>query len=234
MNKPKLFAFIFVGEDATRAIITSGMRDSWMFYSTLKNALKDRNWVHVGQYTELSEVVPYKAATISTNMDKLVAIGLAHATKKGYVLVGVGKAIELLGDFKKRYTYVVRTTKTDVIANVAYLSCIANIRSQITKNNYKSGKASKSTKYQCRLEEFSMSVRGVARMMGYSSATVGSRIEKRWEQMGLAVINRRNKFVCHASEYDHLKYGYEEATSRCFISGDCVYERLMNNIIPVV
>jgi ribosomal protein L18E len=113
---------------------------------------------------------------------------------------------------------------------------ISDIPKQIVRSKTKSLKDTRRNRVKGNVYKIkSISVRWVSNSLGYSSPTTGSRLQKIWESLGLAKIERRSQVLCRAINIDKMnRYakdcGYD-LNNRYFITNDgYARERLINYI----
>tara|TARA_R100000951_G_C2653740_1_gene185530 strand:- start:38552 stop:39172 length:621 start_codon:yes stop_codon:yes gene_type:complete len=206
-----------------------------LYFSSLKNVLGDKDWIHKKEIKDLN--IPYSLRTSKLYLEDLVKNGYAKRTKKGYILKGIKKVAneKFNTNIKYSYSYTIGDTKKETIARVAYSIVRSSIVAQKKTVDKKNGlKAVKGMKFQWGNSDYSMSVRTVSKLCGFKSAITGSQIERLWERLGLAKIERRTVVLCNADGYSILAKSYPELRDRCFIKGNEVAMRLCNNIIPVM
>ena len=152
--------------------------------------------------------------------------------KRGYFLVSYRivaelESIEIFGD-----------SENELIARASALSWDKSIIQQIYKaagNNIVKRKQHLARKKGGRIDfsKYSVSVRWFADLMGYKSASSGSKIEKLMEEFGLLKIKRVNQrlFPLNDSLFWLKRDGLED---RIFIKDGFVFERLLNRLTPIV
>lgn len=237
-NPSGAFAFITFGADHTREI---GKEDKslWVFYSTLKHTFGRRSNI-TQTYLKLACGVnlPYKYETARKFMTKLVSKGFAFKYSKGYLLRSIDKvAKEFYGVEDKGYTYVKGETKKEVLARVYYCAFYNNVKQQ--QHNQSDKKLSKSISHRMNTTAYksgllTVGVRWVSELAKCTSATVGSRIEKEWERLGLVRITRGTSLVCTTKQLRPYLNSHPEDRSRLFISGNEVFRRELNKIVCLV
>jgi len=230
------FAYIYFNSTSA-ALIDKRHRADWVMYSTLKNYLGKKNWIHHSDIQKLSENVPYTFHTLRVRLPRLVANGYAVRTKKGYVLLGIKKvaAAKFNTKLNFRYTYVVGETKKELVARVSMLCFRDCSRKQVYSSLKKENKVvtqSQKSRYSfSNGEKPTASVRWVAKSIGYSSASTGSKLEKLWEDFGLAEIKRSNSYLCHVRDYHAQCMADPTLHAKTFVVGSSIFVRNINLIV---
>jgi hypothetical protein len=229
------FAYIYFNARVTAAI-GKEHRAMWVFFSTLKRALGKKNHILKSEVKELSESLPYSYNTVRLHLEKLVKEGYAVHSQRGYILLSVKKVAAQKFDSKIsfRYRYVVSTTKFELAARVSFLCFEESRRKQLHVCSKRLGMVDPKPKHihRCLLEDerLTVSVRWVSKSIGNTSATTGSKIEKEWERLGLVKIKRSTSPVCKVGEFRAFCQQDPDAPSKCFVVGDTVYIRNVNQI----
>lgn len=239
VNSVGVFAFISFGERHIRSM-TKEDRRLWIFFSSLKNVFG----MQVGITQEDLKLVcgnklPYKYETARKLMTELVKEDYAIKSLDGYRLRSIKKVAREKFDVPSRfeYTYMKGKTKKEVLARVSY--CI--FKSNTTRQHFKQSdkrlsssayKKSGISSYKSGL--LTVGVRWVSKLMGASSAMIGSKIEKEWERLGLVKIKRSLSLVCSSFDLRNYLMSHPEEKCRVFLQGNNVYRRDLNKIICLV
>lgn len=192
-------------------------------------------FVNVGHIPQISKQLNISVSHLKTNLRKFVNLGWAKRTRTGYVLVGWRYFRKYSPNLEK--ITIFDSDKTELLIKIAEPYIKNNIKKQVFAK-YKDLKTAQRLHKQkmalMREEEFSVSVRKVADILGFKSPTQGTKFQKMLEKRGVIGIVRRSRFVCLLNEYSALKIHQKQRICRCFIVNGEVYERLRNNIIPIV
>lgn len=175
--------------------------------------------------------------TSKSNIQKLFKafneLSWLEQTHTGYKLIGCIKIAQIYVPEIKKITFL-SFNKSDILIQ----SANSLLRTSITQQAYKHTRKSKAwLKKHSRIlaenQEYTMSVRTLARKMGFKSPMSGVNIEKKLEKAGLFKIERSVQELCPIQEYNIRVKAGQELEKRCFIKNGIVYQRMTNNLIPI-
>jgi len=157
-----------------------------------------------------------KYSTFMNHLNKMIKLGWAWKTRNGYRLT----SYKVLGPI-----IIQGNTVNELLARC----CACAWDQSIIKQLYKTGKKRLVKKRNGSAQ--SVSVRWFSNLMGYASASSGSKLEKLMEENKLVKIKRNSRTLFNVNDSDGwtiLKHsGFN---NRFFISGEWVKERTLNTL----
>lgn len=202
----------------------------WVTYLKIKKFCKGSGYI---SRANTRKCCVTKYSTFINHVNQMIKLGWMSKSKNGYRLTSYHKFTGLL-----RLT-ITGESVDELIANAASFAWEDSVIKQICKiTDCKKGPKRNLLKLKRQgigFWNYSVSVRWFSDLMGYKSATSGSRIEKLMEQFELITIKKRSKYLFDVN--DKAKWtalSRSNLGNRFFIKGDKVYERLQNVLIPVL
>lgn len=176
-----------------------------------------------------------KYSTFMSHVNKMIEMGWMRRIKNGYRLVSYKKftgmrAIRIYGKSVK-----------ELVARAARCAWDYSVTKQICKV-FKNDPDSKKKRLILKksngidVSEYSVSVRWFMNLMGYASATSGSRVEKLMEEFELVSIKRQSEFlfdVCDQEAWAVFRKT-PDTGPRIFLKGFHVYRRKINLLTPLL
>lgn len=196
---------------------------------------KKGGFVNKSDTDKIAKELNISKSLLCTNLRLYASIGWAVKSPSGYRLVGWRYFRKYAPDLEK--ITIFDNDKLELLIKIAE----RYFKTNLVKQRYR-----KLTKFETPqrlhaatnmallgMEEFSVSVRTLAKVLGFSSPTMGSRFEKILEQRRKIVVHRRRRLVCKLDEYVKMQVHKMADKKRCYVENGLVYERLCNNVIPV-
>jgi hypothetical protein len=200
---------------------------------------KDMNggFIHKSRIKLISAELGINYNTFRKGVSRLVALGWLVPTKTGYRLVGHEVLFEqYASDLEIKKLCVFAKTKKDLIKQLGITLIKNNLKTQLYRE-YQG--RTKNWNKNCISnfladDRFTMSVRKMSEHLGYKSAMSSTRLQKKLEADGLLKVGRKTAKLCSAAEYPLLLKSDDSLSNKCFIAGGQVYQRLCNNLTPLI
>jgi DNA-binding Lrp family transcriptional regulator len=218
----------------------SGLLNSFLLFHRIKYLyLFGRNeqsggFVRKDKIEDIRNLLGISKSHLCSSLKLFCDIGWATKSHCGYRLKGwrhfrkyAPKLTRLTVIEESKFEYVLKILELYIKNNLAQQEHQKALDSVTGERSY-----SKKAAYLSR-EEFSISVRTIAKRLGFKSPTIACELLKELERRGKIQVVRNNKYVCELDAYNvKLIYGYLEK-KKCFVKDGKVYQRMLNNIIPI-
>lgn len=195
---------------------------------------KRGGFLHNNQITATAKELNISTNTLRQRLSDFKKLGWVTRTNTGYMLIGWKKLVQQYLPQLTKITYKAINKKT-LIKIIAYENIKQNLNKQIYRENphLSHNERKKISPALLRETRFSLSVRKVAQLLGYKSASTGSRVEKNLKKEKLLKIVKRNRRLCKIIDLPFIAKAFPELSGKCFIANGYVFERLCNNLIPL-
>lgn len=222
------------------------IRNLWINYSTIKHCVGGIAYLDINLLRNNGFGVPYTFRHILSLFEKFEREGWVTKIKGGsmYALASQKKIIRrYYSKIPRRQlngkNFLSADKNSKLVAIVCYLISDRSIKSQIYAECVKESGHKKATviKQTALLPcpHYTLSTRGTSKKMGYKSPTTGTNLQRRFRDMGLANVFRREKPIGELDEYKWLLKTEPDVLARVHRKKDGVYYvRLTNNIVPIV
>jgi len=202
----------------------------WVTYLKIKKFCKGSGYI---SRTNTRKCCVSKYSTFINHINQMIKLGWMSKTRNGYRLTSYHKFTGLLR------ISIEGESVDELLAIAALHAWDDSVTRQICKitNCRKGPKRNllKLKRHGIGFGDYSASVRWFANLMGYKSATSGSRIEKLMEQFELVKIQKKKRYLFDVNNKDAwTALRYSGLSNRFFIQDNKVYERLQNVIIPII
>jgi len=203
----------------------------------LRNFYTDKTggYIHKSQINKIAKQLEISSNTLRQRLSDFKTLGWATKTKQGFILNN-WKIIARQFTPKINYIRLKAKTYDQLKKDFAYKYLNTNIRQQVFNKN--SHWTKKTHKKLCNAavkdSEYSVSVRTLARNLGFKSPATGTRYERLLEKDKRIKVIRRTVPLCHINLFNEYIEDNPSLNGKCFVAYDgTVYQRLCNNIIPL-
>jgi hypothetical protein len=169
--------------------------------------------------------------TLLKDIDNMIELGWITSGYKSYRHISLTKIFRMYApDLNIKKITFRDFKKVDVLNMSAFFYLKANLLQQLYKQRGCPQRLPKYSKALLKDEQFSMSVRALQKVLGYSSPMSSCQRLLDLEKKGWINIKRRSEFLCKKDELKYLIKGNPELSNKLFCDSDNVYVRLCNNI----
>lgn len=175
--------------------------------------------------------------TFRKGVSKLVSLGWLVETKTGYRLLGHRVLFkQYASDLEIKRLCIYAKSKKELVKQLGINLIQNNLKTQLYREYQGKTKNWNKNRISNFLadDRFTMSVRKMGSYLGYKSPMSSVRLQKELELNGMLKVERRTRKLCHASEYALLLKSDDTLQSKCFIKDEQVYQRLCNNLTPLI
>lgn len=189
-------------------------------------------FIHKSSLQDLAKKLEIPYNTLRQRISEFKKLGWVIKNHTGWAIISWRKIASQYTEQLNKIKLFAKTKK-ELLNVISFQKIKKNLKQQFyAKYKFMSERwQKKHSKPILTEQEYSLSVRTVAKMMGYKSPVTGSRIEKRLVKAGKIKIEKHFRTICPANEYHLAIKAMPELAGRCFFYQDKVVERLCNNII---